>query len=190
MDNQKTDKYKSLAFEMYCYRRIFSLWIRMLSPVLLLKPQNITTSLTYNTLRSSQPSYLHQLFTIQPPHSTRSSSSLTLLRPSVTSSLKFSNRSIAVAVPPLWNKLPPTLRQISDSSYELTQTSPLAISPQLFHSKLKTRLFSKSYPDLSSSLYLPPRLNSKHHSRLTVCLPDSLDLDRCLSILFWLSACE
>src|SRR6218665_288473 len=24
----------------------------------------------------------------------------------------------------------------------------------------------------------------------SVCLPDSLDLDRCLSILFWLSACE
>src|SRR6218665_2862520 len=34
------------------------------------------------------------------------SSTLTLLPPSVPSSLKFSNRSIAVAVPPLWNKLP------------------------------------------------------------------------------------
>src|SRR6218665_3001939 len=117
-------------------------------------------SLTYNMLQSSQPLYLRQLFTIQPP---RSSSTLTLLRPSVPSSPKFSNRSIAVAVPPLWNKLPQALRQISDSSYELTQTSPLAISPQLFHSKLKTLLFSKSYPDLSSSSYLPPRVNSKHH---------------------------
>src|SRR6218665_3997139 len=48
-------------------------------------------SLTYNTLQSSQSSYLRQLFTIQPPRSTRSSSTLTLLRPSVTSSLKFSN---------------------------------------------------------------------------------------------------
>src|SRR6218665_483283 len=48
-------------------------------------------------------------------------------------------------------------------SYELTQTSPLAISPQLFNSKLKTLLFSKSYPDSSSSPYLPPCLNSKHH---------------------------
>src|SRR6218665_3543672 len=36
-------------------------------------------SLTYNTLQSSQPSYLRQLFTIQPPRSTRSSSTLTLL---------------------------------------------------------------------------------------------------------------
>src|SRR6218665_154564 len=123
-------------------------------------------SLTYNTLQSSQPSYLSQLFTIQPPRSTRFSSTLTLLRPYVTSSLKFSNRSIAVAVPILWNKLPPALRQISESSYELTQTSPLKISPRLFHSKLKTLPFGKSYPDLSSSSYLPPRLNSKHHPPL------------------------
>src|SRR6218665_2337165 len=89
---------------------------------------------------------VRQVFTIQPSRSTRSSSTQTLLRPSVTSSLKFSDCSIAVAVPPLWNKLPPALRQISDPSYELTQTYPLAISPQLFHSKLKTLLFSKSYP--------------------------------------------
>src|SRR6218665_198204 len=40
---------------------------------------------------------------------------------------------------------------------------PLKISPQLFHSKLKTLLFSKSYPDSSSFPCLPPRLNSKHH---------------------------
>src|SRR6218665_475384 len=32
--------------------------------------------------------------------------------------------------------------------------------------------------------------NTIHHSRLTVCLPDSLNLTRCLSILFWTSACE
>src|SRR6218665_3193740 len=122
-------------------------------------------SLTYNTLQSyphNPPPYVNcsrsnHLFSI------RSSSTLKLLRPSVTSSLKFSNRSIAVAVPPLWNKLPPAFRQISDPSYELTQTSPLAISPQLFHSKLKTLLFSKTYPDSSSSPYLPPRLNSKLH---------------------------
>jgi hypothetical protein len=120
-------------------------------------------SLTYNTLQSSQPSYLRQLFSVQPLRSTRSSSTLTLLRPSVTSSLKFANRSIAIAVPPLWNKLPPVLRQISDPSYELTKTSPLAISPQVFHSKLKTLLFHKSYPDSFSSPHLPRHFNSKHH---------------------------
>ena len=58
--------------------------------------------------------------------------------------------------------------------------------------------FSKSYPLANPILihrhhhtYLPVSTpNTIHHSRLTVCLPDSLDLDRCLSILFWLSACE
>src|SRR6218665_1984978 len=32
--------------------------------------------------------------------------------------------------------------------------------------------------------------NTIHHSHLTVCLPDSLNLTRCLSILLWTSACE
>jgi len=73
-------------------------------------------SLTYNTLQSSQPCYLRQLFTIKTALSTRSSSALTLLRPSVTSSLKFADRSIAIAVPPLWKKLPPALRKLSDPS--------------------------------------------------------------------------
>src|SRR6218665_1577719 len=89
---------------------------------------------------------------------------VSLLRPSVTSSLQFSNRSIAVAVPPLWNKLPPALRQMSDPSCIRAHSnlSPCHLS-QLFHSKPKTLLFSKSYPDSSSSPYLPPCLNSKHH---------------------------
>src|SRR6218665_3600272 len=125
----------------------------MLSPELLLKPQNTTTSLlfskisngstylnesntkqlsslTYNTLQFSQPSYIRQLFTIKPSRSTRSSSALTLLRPSVTSPLKFADRSIAIAVPPLWNKLPPALKKLSDPSYEITKSPPLAVSPQ------------------------------------------------------------
>ena len=38
-------------------------------------------SLTYNFLLSSQPTYLRELFTIQPIRSTRSSSCLTLSRP-------------------------------------------------------------------------------------------------------------
>src|SRR6218665_2950238 len=136
----------------------------MLSPVLLLKPKtpprhscSQKTPLAQNTCTNRIQSHITHIqhtsvlatliLTSVVHHTTtsfnpwQSSSTLTLLRPSVTSSLKFSNRSIAVGlvVPPLWNKLPPALRQISDPSYELTQTSPLAISPRLFHSKLKTR---------------------------------------------------
>jgi len=51
-------------------------------------------SLTYNSLQYSQPKYLRELFIIQPTRSTRSSSCLTLSRPSVTTHLKFSNRAI------------------------------------------------------------------------------------------------
>src|SRR6218665_2556898 len=56
-------------------------------------------SLTYSALQSSQPSYIRQLLTIQPPGSTRSSSYLSLSRPPVSSSLKFCNRSFAYAAP-------------------------------------------------------------------------------------------
>ena len=90
------------------------------------------------------------------------------------------NRSIAIAVPPLCNKLPPVQRQISDPSYELTKTSPLAISPQVFYSTLKTLLFHKAYPDPIHSLPLTSLAISTtritHLSLLTVCLPHSLDL--------------
>src|SRR6218665_1024985 len=48
-------------------------------------------SLTYNSLQSSQPTYLRELFTIQPTCSIRSSSCLTLSRPPVASHLMFSN---------------------------------------------------------------------------------------------------
>jgi len=44
-------------------------------------------SLTYEVLTTTQPSYLHNLITVQPPRSTRSSSLVTLARPSTSSSL-------------------------------------------------------------------------------------------------------
>ena len=43
------------------------------------------------------------------------------------------------------------------------------------------------HPNTSLPVLTPSTI---HHSRLTFCLTDSLDLDRCLSILFWLSECE
>src|SRR6218665_2956364 len=67
-------------------------------------------SLTYNSLQSSQPTYLRELFAIQPTRSTRSSSCcLPLSRPLVTSHLMFSNRATSITAPRLWNDLPPEL---------------------------------------------------------------------------------
>ena len=59
---------------------------------------------------------------------------------------------------------------------------------------VNTKLCSSANPILIRPLFpisLPVSTPyTIYHSRLTVCLPDSLDLTRCLSILFWISACE
>ena len=118
-------------------------------------------SLTYKVLTTTQPSYLHNLITVQPPRSTRSSSLVTLARPSTSSSLRITNRSFQYASPRLWNQLPASLRQprtnlstfASVSSFSGTSsTSSInsllssSITPSLFHSRLKTFLFCKPFP--------------------------------------------
>ena len=54
-------------------------------------------SLTYKVLTTTQPSYLHNLITVQPPRSTRSSSLVTIARPSTSSSLRITGRSFQYA---------------------------------------------------------------------------------------------
>jgi len=69
-----------------------------------------------------------------------------------------------------------------------TKISPLAVSPQFFHSKLKTLNFDKINAILNHPL--PPTSlpvstpNSIHLSRLTLSI-----LTLCLLILFWIEAC-
>src|SRR6218665_1948729 len=96
-------------------------------------------SLTYNSLQSSQPTYLRELFTIQPTCSTRSSFCLSLSRPPVPSHLTFSKRAISVTAPRLWNDLPPELRTFSlppPSSLQIIkhhlQHAPLSVIPPGF----------------------------------------------------------
>ena len=118
-------------------------------------------SLTYKVLTTTQPSYLYNLITIQPPHSTRSSSLVTLARPSTSSSLGITDRSFQYASPRLWNQLTISFCQprsnlsncaspssLSGTSSISSINSPLlsSITPSLFHSRLKTFLFCKSFP--------------------------------------------
>ena len=94
-------------------------------------------------------------------YSTRSSSLVTLARPSTSSSLRITDHSFQYASPRLWNQLLAPLRQprtnpsnsASPSSMSGTSSigsidSPLSssITPSLFHSRLKTFLFCKSFP--------------------------------------------
>ena len=60
-------------------------------------------SLIYKVLTTAQPSYLHNLISLQPFRSTRSSSVVTLSRPPTISSLKITDRSFRYASPRLWN---------------------------------------------------------------------------------------
>jgi len=119
----------------------------------------IQAPLTY--LKSSHNSYLHNLITVQPHCSIHSSSSVTLARPSKSSSLWITDHSFQYASSRLQNQLPASLRQphtnlsnsASPSSLRGTASissidSPLSssITPSLFHSGLKTFLFCKYFP--------------------------------------------
>jgi hypothetical protein len=97
-------------------------------------------SLTYKILLSNQPSYLRSLLSLQSSRSTRSSSVVTLARPSNPSRLKLTNRSFYHTAPALWNNLPTELRAYT------CNTNSFAISTSQFLKKLKTFLFHRSFP--------------------------------------------
>ena len=106
-------------------------------------------SLTYKTLQSQKPSYLYNLLNIQTNTSTRSSTSVTLQRPTVNSRLKITDRSFTHHAPVLWNSLPRDLRQPATHSSHTDvscSTAQLALSAPQFLSRLKTHLFHKSFP--------------------------------------------
>ena len=121
-------------------------------------------SLTYKALTTAQPTYLHSLISVQPTRATRSSSVVTLSRPPTSSSLKITNRSFRYASPHLWNQLPVSFRQpctkhpadditLSNSPSTYSPLSP-SITHSLFHSRLKTHLFHKSFPPQLASTHL------------------------------------
>ena len=106
-------------------------------------------SLTHKSLKTGHPSYLRSLLSLTPHRSTRSSSLITLNRPSVSSGLKISNRSFFHFAPVLWNSLPSHLRH---SAHHSTSPVPIAgscisdLSTSLFLTKLKSHLFRISFP--------------------------------------------
>jgi len=67
-------------------------------------------SLTYEVLTTTQPSYVHNLISVQPHRSTRSSEVITLSLPPSSSSVKVNYPSFCHTSPCLWNQLPDELR--------------------------------------------------------------------------------
>ena len=95
-------------------------------------------SLTYKVLTTTQPSYLHILITVQPPRSTRSSSLVTLARPSTSSSLRITG------------VLSVTLPLVSGINSQLPSVNQALIAPILTHPVLQVAL--------------PPSASPTHHS--------------------------
>ena len=130
-----------------------------------LKIQQASTHWTQSHFQHCEvhPRYLHDLITVQPSRSTRSSALVTLLQPSVDSSLKITDRSFRYTAPHLWNRLPPTVRILyqsgpssspSSSPSSRSDPAPLVdLSRGIFHSHLKLS-FSQSL-SLYSHLSLP-----------------------------------
>ena len=117
----------------------------------------------------------------QPLLPNRSSSTLTLLRPSIASSLRFANHhSIAIAVQPLWNKLSPVIYD----KYPIHSTN--SPKPHLSISLNRSSAQNWKHCFFTNPIPIPsppltslaiPTLNIIRISRLTVCLPNSLDFD-------------
>ena len=112
-------------------------------------------SITHNLLHITEPKYLHRLINIKPPSRTGSSDHLCLSLPPVSTRLKFGDRSFRNSSPRLWNSLPINLRSFAPDTHHSTTVSSsttshpcraLSLSRNQFLSRLKTHLFTLSYP--------------------------------------------
>ena len=118
-------------------------------------------SLTYKVLTTTQPSYLYNLITVQPPRSTCSSSLVTLARPSTSSSLRITDCSFQYASPRLWNQLPAPLRQPrTNLSNSASPSSLSGISSTSTHHCHHPSPLHSSTPGLKLSFCA----NLSHHS--------------------------
>ena len=112
-------------------------------------------SLSCKSLQTGKPCYLRSLLSFTPNRSTRFSSLVTLNRPSNSSRLKITNRSVYHSAPALWNTLPPDLRQFLIIILRLNLFVIhlfLLFLALFFLKKLKTHLFHFSF---LHSLYSP-----------------------------------
>jgi len=130
--------------------------------------------------------YLHNLITVQPPHSTRSSSLVTLARPSTPPSLR-----ITVIVPSCM------LPVISGINSRLPSVNHALISPVLTHPVLWVALppsvslpHHSRHPTPHSFIpLLKPSFyaTSSHRSLPFLFMTDSTDFPDCLAILLSIS---
>lgn len=159
-------------------------------------------SLTYNALQTFQSSKICQLFTIQPTRSMVYSFLIIYVSVSqhpVSSFLKFCNHSLIYLTPVILGMNFPNFPKMSASSHvppSLTcqvHNSPPALSPEAFHSWVKTEFFKLSLPVLLLHHTMTPTTNYFHHSTLlSTTLRDlnSPDSDLAQKWIKWPSYCR
>ena len=88
--------------------------------------------ITFKEIHSNEPAYISDLLKVKhPTRSLRSGSGITLDQPSIYSFKTLGHRSITIAAPKEWNRLPTTIRN-----------SP---SLDVFKKQLKTRIFKEAF---------------------------------------------
>ena len=110
--------------------------------------------ITHDLFHITEQKYPHSLINIKPLSRTRSSDHLCLCLPSVSTRLKFADRSIRNTPYRLWNSLPINLRSFAPVTHHSTtviSSTPshpcraLSVSRNQFLSCLKTHIFTLSY---------------------------------------------
>jgi len=119
-----------------------------------MRESNTKLFLIYKSLKTGQPSYLCFLLSFPFYRSTRSSSLITLSRPSLTSRLKIANRSFHYYAPILWNNLPSHLLRLFITSLLFLFQTRLCLIFQPLFSLRSWKPISFTLPFLLS-LYLP-----------------------------------
>ena len=144
-------------------------------------------SLAYKVLTATQPSYLHNLITVQPPRSTRSSSLITLARPSTSSSVRITDRVPSTMLP-----------LVSGTNSRLLSVNHALVSPMLTHRVLRVAL-PPSIPSTHHSYHPSPlhsfipglkpsfSVNPSHRTFLFLYRTDSTDYPDCFPILLSIS---
>jgi len=146
-------------------------------------------SLTYKVFTTTQPSYLHNLITVQPPRITCSSSLVTLARPSTSSCLRITDRSFQHASSRLWNQLLASLRQVPVNHALI---SPILPHPVLWVALPPSVPFTHHFHHPSHLHSFTPRLKpsssaNPFHCSLPFFRTDCTDFPECLPILLSIS---
>jgi hypothetical protein len=107
---------------------------------------SIQSSVSHSQIseKTGHPSYVRSLLSYKPRRSTRSSSLITLNRPSITSGLKISNTSFYHFASVLINSLPSHLRHTVHHS--TPESGIPELSTSVFLKKLKVHLFRIFFP--------------------------------------------